>query len=115
MNWTEQALAKLDRESETGRYNRCADIMKNPVRNLLADFCRENPEFAQAVVQGGTFEDCMKTVAKDCGVSLKDPEAYQRAVQFYFPGAVVRTHYKLDLTGDAQDDPCTIINLVDFF
>ncbi len=115
MNWTEQALAKLNRESETGHYNRYAAVMKDPVRNLLADFCRENPEFAQAVVQGGTFEDCMKTVAKDCGADLPDSEAYQRAVRFYFPGAVVRTHYELDLAGDNQDSFGTIINLVDFF
>lgn len=115
MSWTEQALAKLTEGAENGRYDRYAAIMKDPVRDLLMDFCRQNREFAQAVVQGGSFEACMKAVAKNCGTGIPDPEAYRRAAQFYFPGAEIRTHYELDLTGDNQGSPGTIINLVDFF
>lgn len=115
MNWTQQALAKLTEGAKNGRYDRYAAIMKDPVRDLLMDFCRQNREFAQAVVQGGTFEDCMKAAAQKCGSGLSDLEAYRRAVQFYFPGAEVRARYELDLTGDAREGPAVVLNLADFW
>ena len=55
----------------------------------LEDFCRQDAEFAQAVVQGGSVEDCVKTVLKGVGGSLSDLEAYKRAAAFFFPGCVV--------------------------
>lgn len=66
------------------------NIVKQPVADALISFCRQQSEFAQAVVQSsGTLKQCMDAVVKDCGNSLSDIEAYRRAVQFYFPGAVV--------------------------
>ncbi len=115
MNWTEQALAKLDREAKAGQYDKYAAIMKQSTLDALRDFCRQNEEFAQAVVQGGTLEDCMKRVAKNCGKGISDLDAYQRAVQFYFPGAEVRFHMELDLCGRMQDEPAVVLNLADFW
>lgn len=66
------------------------NVVKHLVSDALISFCRKQPEFAQAVVQSdGTLKQCMDAVVKDCGNSLSDIEAYRRAVQFYFPGAVV--------------------------
>lgn len=97
-----EALEKLEREYKAGKYDRYASVMKEDVKNTVADFCRQDDEFAQAVAQGGTFEDCMKAVAKGCGSGLSDLTAYRRAVQFYFPGAEIRMQMTVDLAGGAE-------------
>jgi len=80
--------------------------MKNTVCEALDGFCKQDGEFAQAVVQGGTFEDCMKAVAKNCGSSISDLEAFRRAVQFYFPGADVRFRMSVNLcAGAGAEEP----------
>lgn len=105
-NFMSEALEKLEREYKGGKYDRYAAVMKQDVKNTIADFCRQDDEFAQAVAQGGHFEDCMKAVAKGCSGGISDMTAYTRAVQFYFPGAEIRMQMTVDLAGAAgkQDD-----------
>lgn len=128
--WKMQALEKLRAESKEGKYDRYAAAMKNDVHRTLESFCKQDAEFAQAVVQGGKFEDCMKAVAKGCGSSISDLDAYRKAVQFYFPGADVRFNMSIDLcasvTGGENPEPqqpetlsaakpsAKILNLEDF-
>ena len=100
--WYEQAKGKLEAEKKAGSYDRYAGVMKNAVCETLDGFCRQDAEFAQAVVQGGTFEDCMKAVAKGCGSSISDLEAFRRAVRFYFPGADVKFHMTVNLCADVE-------------
>ncbi len=103
-DWIEKALEKLDRQTAEGaKAGRHAAVMAAPVAEALKDFCRQDGEFAQAVVQGGSFKDCMEKVAEKCGSALSDLEAYRRAVRFYFPGAQVRFRMELDLVGDAGE------------
>lgn len=65
-------------------------VVKRPVADALISFCRQQEEFAQAVVQSEkTFADCVAHVVKGCGNALSDIEAYRKAVGFWFPGAVV--------------------------
>lgn len=65
-------------------------VVKRPVADALIAFCRQQEEFAQAVVQSEkTFADCVAHVIKGCGQSLSDLDAYRKAVEFWFPGAVV--------------------------
>ena len=97
----EQALEKLEREYKAGKYDRRAEVMKKAVLDTVQEFCRQDEEFAQAVAQGGTFEDCMKAVAQGVGSSISDLEAYRRAVRFYFPGAEIRMTMTVDLIGEA--------------
>lgn len=102
------ALDKLDDESKKGSYDKYANAMKAAVLRALKDFVRQDAEFAQAVAQGGSFENCMKAVAKNCGSSISDLDAYKRAVQFYFPGAEIRMTMTIDLIGAAAgktDEP----------
>ena len=80
MSYREQAAEKLKTEYKAGKYDRYAEIMKQGVRDTLLDFCGQNEEFAQAVVQGGSFEACMKAVAQNCGKGISDLEAYCRAL-----------------------------------
>ena len=87
----------------------------------IKDFCRQDEEFAQAVMQGGSFADCMKAVAQGVGQAISDLDAYKKAVQFYFPGAKVQMQLSIDLIGDAAapaEEPKAeqkILSLEDFF
>lgn len=124
-NWATQAVKKLEGEKKgiTGSKERA---MADAVFTAIKDFCVQDEEFAQAVVQGGTFGECMKKVAAGVGNSISDLEAYKKAVQFYFPGAEVRMQLTIDLIGEAAKDaeygeervvipgPDMILNLDDF-
>ena len=100
----QEALEKLDSQlAEAEKVNRYSGIMAGPVAECLKDFCRQDEEFADAVVQGGTFSECMTAVSKGCGRALSDLEAYRRAVQFYFPGADIRGSRTIDLCASVRD------------
>lgn len=77
--------------------------MADAVMNAVQQFCKQEPEFAQAVVQSGTFAECMKKVAAGAGNAISDLEAYKKAVQFYFPGANVNMQMTIDLVGSAAE------------
>lgn len=101
-NWATQAIEKLDKGGK-GITDRRGSIMAPVVAAQLKAFCQQDAEFAQAVVQGGTFADCMKKVASGVGNSISDLDAYKKAVQFYFPGAEVGMKLTLELVGRATD------------
>ena len=96
-------------------------VMAKPVAEALKSFCRQEQEFAQAIVQGGSFKECMAAVAKGAGNAISDLDAYKKAVQFYFPGAEIRMQMTIDLVGaaadlDDQEDPKSLaLNLEEFF
>ena len=100
--WYKLAKCKLEAEKSSGSYDRYAGAMKDAVCEALDGFCRQDAEFAQAVVQGGAFADCMKAVAKGCGSAISDLEAFRRAVRFYFPGADVKFHMTVNLCADVE-------------
>jgi len=102
MDMKKEALAKLEAEKKTAKCDRYGSAMKGAVCEALELFCRQDAEFAQAVVQGGTFADCMKAVAKGCGSAISDLEAFRRAVRFYFPGADVKFHMTVNLCADVE-------------
>ena len=87
LNYRQQASEKLNKEYKDCKGNRYVDAMKSAVKDALLKFIEQDNEFAQAIVQGGSFTDCMKEVAKGVGSSISDIDAYKRAVQFYFKGA----------------------------
>lgn len=116
--WYDQAEKRLNKEypSVSGQKE---TAMKSAVRDALLDFSRQDAEFAQAIVQGGSFDDCMKSVAKGVGSSISDLEAYKKAVAFYFPGAGIRVTMKIDLCDSVKDaphpdGPGVILDLSDF-
>ena len=114
-NWTSEALDKLERESKAGSYDKYASAMKGAVKDALLEFCKQDGEFAQAVVQGGSFEECMKAVAKNCGQAISDLEVFKRAAAFYFKGAAVRFRMEIDLIGDApKKEKPVVLDLSDF-
>lgn len=117
--WYEQALEKLDKGAKEVRGSK-AIAMKNSVKDTLLDFCRQNEEFAQAVVQGGTFSECMDAVAKGVGSSISDLDAYKKAVSFYFPGAEVLMQMRIRLEPaeedqEPEDGGGLLLNFSDFW
>jgi len=126
--WYAQAKSKLEDGKKSGKFDRYAGAMKNAVCEALDGFCKQDKEFAQAVVQGGSFENCMRVVAKNCGSAISDLEAFRRAVRFYFPGADVRFQMsvnlcasveveesgQLDQLDQAPKNECKILALEDF-
>jgi hypothetical protein len=77
--------------------------MKNYIASVLKEFCSQNEEFAQAIVQGGTFADCMNAVTgKIQGGSISDLDACKAAAEFYFPGCVVE--FQMTIRMSAYED-----------
>ena len=104
--WYEQAADKLNAEIKkvSGRKE---NVMKNDVKNALLEFSKQDAEFAQAVVQGGSFPDCLKAVAKGMGDKdgCSDLAAYRKAVAFYFPGADIEMTMRIDLCASVKGTP----------
>ena len=103
MNFFDEAKEQLDRELKSGSFDKYGNVMKNAVHQALIDFCRQDNEFAQAVVQGGSFSDCMKAVGKCVmGNSISDIQAYGAAVKFYFPGAGIDVKMTINLCAEVE-------------
>lgn len=124
-SWATKADEKLAKEKKTVNGQK-EKAMADAVHAQIRDFCMQDEEFAQAVVQGESFADCMKAVAKGVGNYISDLEAYKKAVQFYFPGAEVQMQMTIDLIGkEAEPEPVLVtapekkpmltLNLIDFF
>lgn len=95
-----EAKEKLAKEHKAAKYDQCAAIMKDGVKQTLDQFCEQSEVFAEKVAHGKSFEECMKAVAKNCGNGLSDVDAYKRAVAFYMPEAKIRVHMEI-FTGEA--------------
>lgn len=116
MSWQKQALEKLDKEYQNFKGNKYEEAVKKDVADVLRDFCQQNEEFAQAVVQGGAFKDCVASVVAGVRSTLSDLEAYNRAVVFYFRGAQVKMDLHIQLEPDAEEDGKLIrLDFADFF
>lgn len=76
----EKACARLDDECKNGKFDKYGNVMKSAVRDALKEFCRQDGEFSQAVVQGGSFSDCMTAVGKKVkNNGISDIDAYATA------------------------------------
>lgn len=111
INGTEEKRLKID-EKLTIK-DRKAAIMAESVREAIRSFCGQNREFAEAVEQGGSFDECMTAICKGVGGSISDIEAYRRAAAFFFKGAEVRFEMRIELPGD-EEDKGMILDLRDF-
>lgn len=101
----EQAIKKLSENPK--KLSQKANAVKDDVILLLIGFCKQNSEFAQAVVQSkGTVADCLESTVKGCGNSISDFDVFSKAVTFWFPGAHVIFSIKLDIgDGGFSNEP----------
>lgn len=105
MSLYEEARDKLNRESKAGKYDRHAEVMKTPVKNVLIDLCRQSENFARHIVEGRSFEECMKKVAENVGSHISDLAAFDRAVKYYWPEAKVSYSIKIEDPGATEPEP----------
>ena len=97
------ALDKLEEGAKEKINDKYGAVIKTYVHSALAGFCKQNESFAQAVIDGGTFAECIKYCTEGIGgnTGISDIDIYRRAVQFYFPGA--RVDFKIQImTNGAQ-------------
>lgn len=117
-----EALKKIEDGKKT-RLDKYGEAMKEEVAKALCEFCRQDAEFAQAVVQGGSFADCMSAVAKGVKNSaISDMKAFGLAVEFFFPGAGIDVKMSINLCASVEPETQTeekpaglIIDLSSFF
>lgn len=99
------AQAKEKIKTSTGaKLNNKAKAIESATATALKQFCDQSEEFARAIAESDkTFDGCLREIVKGVGSSISDFDLYTKAVQFYFPGAVVEfkmlihmSEYELD-------------------
>lgn len=113
----QQAINRLNSEYKACKVlSRKGAAVGDAVLAALTDFCEQNSEFAQAVVQMSkdkTIKDCIESTVKGTGNAVSDIEVYKKAVQFYFPGADIHFDMRIDLGdgGFSNDKPANSMKL----
>ena len=94
VSYKDQAVQKITAEQKqvSGQKEKA---MSDAVFQVVHDFCLQSESFAKAVVDGGTFADCMKAVAKGVSNHISDLDAYKKAVKFYLPKADIRVQMSI--------------------
>lgn len=121
MSYLSEAHGKLDREAKAGKFDRYGNAMKADVLKALKEFCNQSETFAEAVVKGRSFEECMNEVGKGVsGGSISDLAAYKRAVKYYMKNADVRFRMEIKTDGPDKQQPkaetqkTVMLDLTDF-
>ncbi len=114
-----QAIEKIKKELAAYKGDKYGNAMKTYIAEILEDFCNQNEEFAQAVVQGGSFSDCMAAVSKGVKNSaISDLDACRAAAAFFFPGCVVEFHMTIRMSKFEAEEQGTdggiLLRLEDF-
>lgn len=86
-----QAVEKINRKEKPMKDDMFAAAIGEHIKKALATFCEQNEEFARAVLDGGSANECIKSVADKIRTrkAVSDFDVYQLAVKYYFPVAVV--------------------------
>ena len=105
-NYTEiinQAIEKINPKSIKNA-NNYIKVVAKPVAQALHGFCRQSEEFARAITETDrTFQECLETIIKGIGQAISDIDVYQRAVEFYFPGAKIE--FKMTIRMSEYEKP----------
>lgn len=104
-----KAIEKLRAEEKAFKGDMKAMFMKSAVCEALVSFCKQNEEFADAVlVEDKTFEGAMKAVvAAVKGNAISDIDAYRAAVSYFFQGAVVDFIMQIRMSEYEEPAPIT--------
>ena len=86
-----QAVEKINRKEKPEKNDMFAAAIGEHIKKALTTFCEQNEEFARAVLDGGSANECIKSVADKIRTrrTVSDFDVYQLAVKYYFPVAVV--------------------------
>lgn len=110
-----QASEKLEKEIKEAHLDSKSKVIAGPTKKALLDFCRQEDEFAQAIVENSkTFGECCAEIVKDCGNAISDLDVFRGAVQFYFPGADINFEMKIDLCASVNGESKSLgVSLMD--
>ena len=104
MNELNQIKEKLGKEMAEIKEQKARAIAE-PTLNALLEFCHQESEFAQAIIESSKkFSECCQNVVKGAGSSISDLEVYRKAVQFYFEGADIHFEMKIDLCASVNGE-----------
>lgn len=105
-----QEKIKISDEKKLGRYEKAVN---SAVDDALRKFCGQSEEFARAVVESDkTYDDCLTAICKGLGSSISDFDLYTKAVQFWFPGAVIEYKMTIRMSEyELEEEPKTDISL----
>ena len=105
-----QEKIKISDEKKLGRYEKAVN---SAVADALREFCGQSEEFARAVVESDkTYQDCLTAICKGLGQSISDFDLYTKAVQFWFPGAIVEYKMTIRMSEyELEEKPKTDISL----
>ncbi len=100
-----QAIEKIDPKSIKNA-NRYMKVVAEPVAKALHGFCRQSEEFARAITETDvTFQECLEAITKGIGQALSDIDTYQRAVEYYFPGAKIEFKMTIRMSEYDLEEP----------
>lgn len=105
-----QEKIKISDEKKLGRYEKAVN---SAVADALREFCGQSEEFARAIVESDkTYQDCLTAICKGLGSSISDFDLYTKAVQFWFPGAVIEYKMTIRMSEyELEEEPKTDISL----
>ena len=100
------AVRKLrDEKQKAGAKSQKAKAVYSHVCEALCGFCEQNEEFADAILQNDkTLGACCEKIMEKCGNAISDIEVYARAVEFYFPGAVIEMKMTVYMSKFERDE-----------
>lgn len=112
------AKSKITQETESAKKSGSKErVIAEPTADALIEFCKQNEEFAQAVLDGKSFTECVKSVCNSIkGNACSDIEVYRKAVEFYFPGAKVDFQMAIRMSEhEEKNDNIISLDLTSFF
>jgi hypothetical protein len=101
-----QAKEKINSKDKPEKNDMFAAAIGEHIKKALVLFCEQNEEFARAVLDGGSANECIKSVADKIRTrkSVSDFDVYQLAVKYYFPVAVVDFVMKIRMSEYEQPE-----------
>ena len=107
-----EAIKKLENKPKRP-FQRGCDVVYESLKEVMKDFCEQDSEFSQAIAQSDkTLEECVNSVLKGHGACISDIEVYRKAVNYYFPGAIVEMHMKIHVNPhDKEEEKGSVIDL----
>lgn len=100
----EQAKEKI--KTSGANLNQKARAIEIATAKTLKQFCDQSEEFSRAIVESDkTFDGCLREIVKGVGSSISDFDLYTKAVQYYFPGAVVEYKMLIRMSEYETEEP----------
>lgn len=95
---------KLKKEFKSENPNDPATMIQKKVCEALICFCKQSKNLAEQIISSDKkFYDCCKEILKDTKSTryISDFDAYDRAVKFYFPSAIIE--FKMNIKSENTD------------